>query len=383
MTGHAIVSSSVCSSRIGTRCWASASRRRKARRRRGDEASAANAAASAACLASTTRPWLSAWVVAVASSGSGACHQSSDTMAGRCCRSAGGSNPARSGRWLPPSERRKVAPVELREVHLHLVCGTAQRRDRAEVLAGELGQLVDQRRKLGDGQRLDAAFGIGDRRAVARLQVLAPLRSTIGKLWRTVGGMIPAMWRGERMAVTSMLGQAAEQRAAGDEVDRVEVPAVDDDVVRPRCDLADLLAEERVHAVLHGRQQPRLEERSDRLADPLAESEHPGVGARRRRRPTTRRAAAPSSAWPGGSRACRRASIAHSMSCGVPRAAAMRRASVGNRHGLAAIDGVLGLAASCGATVTDDPLVTEGLAGHQPLAQAADRGHDARAAGLR
>jgi hypothetical protein len=50
--------------------------------------------------------------------------------------------------------------------------------------------------------------------------------------------------------------QASEQGFSGDEVDRVEVPAVDHDVVGPRCDLADQLAEERMHAILHARQQP-------------------------------------------------------------------------------------------------------------------------------
>ena len=72
-------------------------------------------------------------------------------------------------------------------------------------------------------------------------------------------------------------------------------------------------------------------------------------------------------------------SIAHSMSCGVPRASAMRRASSATAQRLPAIDGVLGLAAGVGAIVPDDPLVTDGRPGHQPIAQAAHGGDDAGA----
>ena len=46
---------------------------------------------------------------------------------------------------------------------------------------------------------------------------------------------------------------------------------------------------------------------------------------------------------------------------------------------LAAIDGALRLAASGGAVATDDPFVTDGLAGHEPLPEAAHRGDDAGA----
>ena len=57
------------------------------------------------------------------------------------------------GGLFEPCEKRQVAatkrgsqpdPIEPGEVHLQLVCGAAQGRDRSEVLTGELGQLVDQ-----------------------------------------------------------------------------------------------------------------------------------------------------------------------------------------------------------------------------------------------
>ena len=64
------------------------------------------------------------------------------------------------------------------------------------------------------------------------------------------------------------------------------------------------------------------------------------------------------------------APIAHSMSCGVPRALAMRRASSRDLQCLAAIDGVLRLAARGGAIAPDDPFVADGLAGHEPLPEA-------------
>ena len=67
--------------------------------------------------------------------------------------------PARSGRWLPPSARPGAAG-RTREVHLHLVRGAAQGRDPAEGLTGQVGQLVDQVRQLGDGQRLDPGLGV-------------------------------------------------------------------------------------------------------------------------------------------------------------------------------------------------------------------------------
>ena len=73
------------------------------------------------------------------------------------------------------------------------------------------------------------------------------------------------------------------------------------------------------------------------------------------------------------------ASIAHSMSCGAPRATAIRRASVASAHCLAAVDGVLRPAARGGSVVTDDPFVAEGRAGHEPLTDAPHRGDDAGA----
>ena len=186
------------------------------------------------------------------------------------------------------------------------------------------------------------------------------------------------MWRGWRIAVHQHGRKAAQQRAPRDEVDRVEIPAVDHDVVRPRCDLTDQLAEERVHAVLHARQQPRLEERGDRLTDPFAESEHAGVRARRRRVP----------GHVGRQRRHRPGLQDPQLVLPVDRPldvlrgpARIRDASRLYRDSkrLAAIDGVLWLAAGRGAPVTDDPLVTAGRPGYEPIPGAPYGGHDAGA----
>ena len=92
-----------------------------------------------------------------------------------CALQTGRRLEARDERQVAAAEGAgQVASIEPREVHLQLVPRTAERGDRDEVLAGQHRQLVDQRRQLGDGQRLDAAFGIGDRGPVARLEVLAP-----------------------------------------------------------------------------------------------------------------------------------------------------------------------------------------------------------------
>jgi hypothetical protein len=50
----------------------------------------------------------------------------------------------------------QVASMESGQVHLHLLRGTGQGRDRAEVVASELGQRIDQRREVDDRRRLDA-----------------------------------------------------------------------------------------------------------------------------------------------------------------------------------------------------------------------------------
>ena len=75
-----------------------------------------------------------------------------------------------------------------------------------------------------------------------------------------------------------------------------------------------------------------------------------------------------------------------SVSCRVDRPldvlrgpAGIRDASRLIRHAqrLPAIDGALGLAAWRGAIVTDDPFVTDGRPGHQPIAQATHGSDDA------
>ena len=164
----------------------------------------------------------------------------------------------------------QVSAIEPGEVHLHLVGRTAQGRDRCEVLARQFGQLVDQQREVADGQRFHAALGIGHRRAIARLQVVAPFAFDDGKAVANGRRHDPRDVARIANRLDQHPGQAAAERATRDEIDRVEIPAIDHDVVRPRCDLTDHFAEERMHAVLHGRQQPGLEERSDRLANPLA-----------------------------------------------------------------------------------------------------------------
>ena len=165
------------------------------------------------------------------------------------------------------------------EVHLHLVRGTGQRRDRGEGLPGEVGQPVDQRRKLVDGDGLHAAFGLRDRRQVARPQVLAPfpLEDRDAVADRRRDHTRDATRRAHEMAEDAR--QAACERGRGEPVDRVEIPAVHHDVVGPRGALPDPAVQEEVQPVLHRRQEPGLEERRHRLGDPLAETKLAGEGA--------------------------------------------------------------------------------------------------------
>ena len=65
-------------------------------------------------------------------------------------------------REVASAERRGEVPaIEPGEVDLHLVCRASQGSDPHEVLACQLGQLVDQHRKVLNRQRHHAAFGIG------------------------------------------------------------------------------------------------------------------------------------------------------------------------------------------------------------------------------
>ena len=155
-----------------------------------------------------------------------------------------------TGRLFEPREERQVAAAERRdqvasiepgEVHLELVRRTAQRCDRGEVLAGELGELVDQRRKVGDRQRLHSALGIGHRGPVARLEIVAPHalgdRNAVAHGWGNDPGDVPRVANEAHQHPR----QAAQEGAARYEIDRIEVPAIDHDVVGPRCDLTDQL----------------------------------------------------------------------------------------------------------------------------------------------
>lgn len=145
----------------------------------------------------------------------------------------------------------QVATVEPGEVHLHLVRRTGQGRDRGEVLACALRQLVDQSWKLADREPLHAPLGARHCRPVARLQVLAPLlledRHAVPDRRRDQ----PCEAAGEPEEVPEQARQAADDGPAGEPVDRVEVPAVDDDVVGPRSALPDPPPELRVQAVFH------------------------------------------------------------------------------------------------------------------------------------
>ena len=214
MTGQAIVSSRTCSSRTGTRCWVSASRRRKARRRRGDEARGPECRRlgrlprldQAAVILGRSRRRRPIRRRVRATSRATRRHAGPDRPAARSRRGAAGGC---------HRVTRRGACDRTGEVDLHLVRGTGQRRDRGEVLTGEVGQLVDQRRKLGDRQRLHAAFRIGHRRPVARLQVLAPHplddRNAVSNGRRDDPGDV----RGERNEVQEHARQAAGESGRG------------------------------------------------------------------------------------------------------------------------------------------------------------------------
>jgi hypothetical protein len=146
--------------------------------------------------------------------------------------------------------------VEPGEVDLDLEGATGQRGDRGEILAGEVSQLIDQGGQLRDRQRFHAFFGSRDRCSVAWQEVLAPVplqgrnavpngRREQARNTARVANQVPEHpW------------QVASEDSSGEPVDRVVVPAVDDDVVRARIALSEQLLEENVQAVLHGCQQP-------------------------------------------------------------------------------------------------------------------------------
>ena len=208
-----MVSSLTCSSRIGTRRCVSASRRRNSRSRRGDPASALmrpprhrswhrrraggrparRETGRAIVWARTTSP-LTRSRDARSQSG----FRSPPAVAGGCrrwpsrcgvCRSRRGSSPSCMPRPPAPRPRRSTP-----------------RRDRPA---------RRPRRELRGRRDFHRVVSRRDGRAVARLEVLAPLRSTSGLPCRTVGGIIAATRRGSRMMCRTERGCAPERGTRG------------------------------------------------------------------------------------------------------------------------------------------------------------------------
>ena len=225
------VNSPVCSSRTGTRRWVSASRSRKPRRRFGDSARTSNAAASAASRVRRARDPRGR---SPRGAGYGGCHQSSDTP--RAVQAAA-PRTRRASRVAAAERPREVPSVEPGEVDLHLVGRPAQRGDGREVLAGEVasssirpaarrpeasrpGPRLPQRRR---GIAAGCPRAIRARRAGSHAGRWAESRRRPRLGCRDEWARIPAgsgPWPGE------------------EPVQRVEVPAVDDDVVGKGCPLA-------------------------------------------------------------------------------------------------------------------------------------------------
>ena len=288
--------------------------------------------------------------------------------------SGGGSKPASSGRWLPPSDRRGAGDRTGRDSSPSCRRRRSARRSSRSTRRRASASSSISAGSSATGRRLDAAFGIRHRGAVARLQVVAPHplddREAVPHRGREHAGEVPRGAHQRARACPAGCGATRRRRCT---VDRVEVPAVDHDVVRPRRALADLFPEAGVHPLLHRRQQPGLEQRCHRLGRSTRRSGAPGVGAGRRRDPRTRRAATRSSAWPGGSRATRR----HRSPIRCPGAYRARPRSVAPRARPAA-PGRRRWRARAGAArsrrhLRDRPLVARGRPRHQPIAHARGR----------
>ncbi len=183
-----------------------------------------------------------------------------------------------------------VPVPELRQEGFDLVCRAGHHCDRGEVLTGQVGELLDQLHQSGSGRRFDELLGFGHSCSISRLEIGSPVV------------LVELIALGDRLrehhrhSAGSGHGQLHDPRQAGQqrrtrhrqEVQRVEVPAIDHDVERWTRQLADLVAVDLVETPLHGGQQPGLEEGRHRFGDPLAEPEapveHPGSLGRPARR---------------------------------------------------------------------------------------------------
>ena len=174
ITGHGRVSSATCSSRIGMMRWASVSRRSKVRRRRGERGED-RPRGSLGGLARPDRP-------GVARSASGGRHarlrhRGVDPVEAQhgVPRQAGRDDqPGKQGQVTLADDRRDVAAVEAGQVDLQLVGRAGQRHQGAEVLAGQLRQLVDERGQVPRRHAVDRGRGSVDGRSIPWLHVVAP-----------------------------------------------------------------------------------------------------------------------------------------------------------------------------------------------------------------